>query len=253
MLKRHLFHLVHTMLEKIAVWIPKPVKNILKTLGLDKILQLFYDKYDHELMFQKGWAREFTPNKDRVLDYWKKYRYLDDIEKICKIREDSKVLDVGCGVSTVLQFIKGKRFGIDPLADEYSKLYEYPEGVHVSKALGESIPFDTDYFDIVFCSNVLDHVTSPEKAINEILRVLKRDGYFVLTVEIFEEKMKRTAAHPHLLGKKEIYSLLEDRFETIFEKESPWIGMRNYVNGLNSWQNHELVLVLKKCKDPTCA
>lgn len=40
----------------------------------------------------------------------------------------------------------------------------------------EELPWDDEHFDIVICSEVLEHLPEPEKAISEIYRVLKRDG-----------------------------------------------------------------------------
>ncbi len=206
----------------------------------------FLDKYSLELDFQKKWVREFENNISKVLEYWRKYRCLDKINKICDINSNKVILDVGCGISTVLHYIKGERHGIDPLADQYKELYCYPDAIDIRKGLGEEIPFPDKYFDIVFCSNVLDHVTDPEKTIKEIHRVLRRNGNFILTVIIFKEKKDRKMAHPHSLRKQDVYLLMENKFKPIFEKEQPWIGLRRYINGLNESLNKELVMILKK-------
>jgi ubiquinone/menaquinone biosynthesis C-methylase UbiE len=234
------------VISKLVEVIPEPIKTLFKTFGFGRFLNFVYNKYDAELLSQREWVKEFKENRSKVLKYWKKYRYLDDINAICNITEDTKVLDVGCGVSTVLHYIKGKRFGIDPLADEYSKLYKYPEGMNIKKGFGENITFPDEKFDVVFCTNVLDHVTDPKKTVDEIYRVLKASGYFVLTLETFREKITRGLAHPHSFIKRDVYSLLEGRFEMRFEKETPRIGLRAYVN--NSRRSHDkgLIMILEK-------
>ncbi|MGA1870991.1 MAG: class I SAM-dependent methyltransferase [bacterium] len=211
-----------------------------------RILSFSQNKYTSELTFQKEWANKFRDNKSSVLEYWRKYRYFDEIFKYCKIKDNTRILDVGCGISSVLHFINGERYGIDPLAHQYKKLYEYPEGITIQQGRGERISFPDSFFDIVFCSNVLDHTTDPEKTLEEIYRVLKKKGHFILTVEVFEEKIKRDLAHPHSLKKKEVYSLLEDKFVPIFERESPWIGLRAYVNGSRKSKKNELIMILNK-------
>lgn len=45
-----------------------------------------------------------------------------------------------------------------------------------------SIPFPTNHFDYVICNHVLEHVTDDEKAMSEILRVLKIDGLAILQI-----------------------------------------------------------------------
>ena len=222
------------------------LKNKLKRLGIQKLKYFVYSKYSMELAFQKEWLHEFIQNKHKVLEYWKKYRFLDDIIQICNITKDSKVLDVGCGLSSVLHFIEGKRFGVDSLADEYLKIYNYPEGIKIKKGFGEYLPFSNAYFDVVFCSNALDHVTNPERTISEISRVLKKGGYFVLTVEIFKSKIKRDPAHRHSFLLKDVVSLLKSKFTTIFESSSDWIGVRRYVKGVTKSLGTELIIVAKK-------
>lgn len=189
---------------------PTPIKSIFKMPGFSKLFSTFGVKYITELSFQTRWAEEFKENKSKVLEYWQRYRYLEEINKICEIQNNTRILDVGCGISTILHFLDGEKYGIDPLADEYQKLYNYPPEINIQKGFGENIPFADEYFDIVFCSNALDHVTDPEKTINEIYRVLKTGGYFVLTVEIFPRKTARNLAHPHSLTKKDIDLLLNN-------------------------------------------
>lgn len=222
------------------------LKTKLKRLGIQKLRWLVRSKYSMELVFQKEWLEEFKQNKHKVLEYWIKYRYLDDVNKICKITKDSTVLDVGCGLSSVLHFVEGKRFGIDSLADEYSRIYDYPEEIKIKKGFSEYLPVPNNYFDVVFCSNALDHVTNPKKAINEISRVLKNDGHFVLTVEIFKDKTKRDPSHPHSFVLKDVFGLLKSDFNLRFIGTSEWIGIRRYVKGLTESSQTELILIAEK-------
>lgn len=212
-------------------------------------LSLFFHihkKEDAELAFQKSWASLFQKNKDAVLEYWKTYRYMDDVVNVTGISERSKVLDVGCGISTILHFLPGERYGIDPLADEYSKIYKYPADIHIRSGAGESIPFDDNTFDIVFCSNVLDHTENPQKVVAEISRVLTPRGFFVLTVEVFGAREKRDAAHPHDLLKEDVLSLVGNSFQERFLKESSWIGLRQYVLGRREERNKEIIFIGQK-------
>jgi len=212
-----------------------------------KIISTF-NKKNGELEFQKKWSPEFNTHKNKVLQYWKDYRYLDEINKICTINNTKKILDVGCGISTILHFIDGKeKVGIDPLAKKYKKLYKYPTDITIKKSDGENIPYKSEYFDIVFCSNVIDHVTNTEETLNEIHRVLKKDGFFVLTVELFEKKIQRNAAHPHCIIESDINNLMPaDKFQNIFYKKTEWIGLRAFVNGATTGKNEELITIWQK-------
>jgi len=240
------------MIEALIDILPDQIKKYATILKIDVFLSKIglIDKYRSELRFQRKWAKIFEKNKGKVLEYWKTYRYLDDIINICKITDKQCVLDIGCGISTVLHYVDGRKFGIDPLADEYTKLYKYPENIKIVKGLGEYLPFLDRYFDVVFCTNVLDHVTDPKRIIYEIYRVLKPGGYFILTVEIFNKKQKRDQAHPFCFTKIDVYRLLEsiNGFNNIFEQESLWIGLYSYVNGLREAKGRELIMILRKDK-----
>jgi len=47
------------------------------------------------------------------------------------------------------------------------------------------IPFEDDSIDIIFCNHVLEHVEDDRKALSEIRRVLKKDGWAILQVPFF--------------------------------------------------------------------
>ncbi len=190
---------------------------------------------------------KFKTNKDKALAYWRRYLFLDEIKRICKFTKDTRVLDVGCGISTVLHFVGGERYGIDPLADEYLKMYQYPKGITIQQGLGEEIPFPDGFFDVVFCSNVLDHTNNPSKVVKEVSRVLKNKGYFILTVHIFKKSFKRDPSHPYTFTKQATRSLIRSRFRVILERESPAVGLYRYVaEGKRKSNNKELILVLGK-------
>ena len=210
-----------TRFTRVTKKIPKPVKSVLRYLRVHKLFDLILNKYTDELNFQAEWAGEFKRNKEKVLEYWKRYRYFNEINGLCGFTENTRILDVGCGISTVLHFVKGKKYGIDPLANEYKRLYDFPRDIEIIQASGEKIPFASKYFEVVFCSNALDHVTSAEKAVSEIHRVLAEGGFFVLTVELFQERVERNAAHPYSLRREDLFDLLKNKFKVVFEKESP--------------------------------
>ena len=207
-----------------------------------------------ELQFQKEWAERFKLQsvRNKCLEYWRTHRYLDDIIRIVQPNERTRTLDVGCGISSVLHFLPGQKHGIDPLADVYRAFYSYPDDVNVTKGYAESLSFEDNAFDVVFCSNVLDHVERPEAAVGEIMRVLGPKGYMILTVECFDKSRRRDPAHPHSLTLEKVKRLLSN-WEIVFEASSPWIGLRRFVAGGAGTQarNREWVFVGRKPSRPS--
>mgnify|MGYP000041107378 CR=1 FL=1 len=198
-----------------------------------------------EWAHQKQWAEEFASreNYEKVLDYWKRYRHLDEIVRITTLSRQSRILDVGCDISTVLHYIPGHRVGLDPLARRYRRVHEYPDGISVVSGSAQDIPFPDASFDVVFCTNALDHCASPASAVAEMRRVLKPAGFVVLTVEVFSAPSEaRNAAHPNSFTRESLLDLLQG-IEYKLCKESPWYGLREYCLGRSPTQERELVFV----------
>jgi ubiquinone/menaquinone biosynthesis C-methylase UbiE len=183
-------------------------------------------KEKYELDFQKGW-KEFSWDflMRKLRDYWKTYRYLEEILSFIRPLDGKRILDVGCGVISVLNVVKvsnAEFYGIDPLMDEYKKLYKLDESVTWSRASGEEIPFNDKYFDVVFCTNIIDHTDDPLKVVEELYRVLKLGAYLVLTVDIFQKEEGRDPAHPHAFTEHYANKILADQgFEIVFDRYSP--------------------------------
>lgn len=52
----------------------------------------------------------------------------------------------------------------------------------------ENIPHRNKTFDMVYCSHVLEHVTDDRRAMREIKRVLRRDGFVILDIPVTRKK-----------------------------------------------------------------
>ena len=110
------------LLNLVKPFVPKRVKSAVKHIT-------GRDKYDWEFNWQAGvwlplWRKPEVQAKG--LEYWKRFRHLDEITGMMKLNEASRVLDVGCGLCSVLHYLPGKRVGIDPIARRYAEVYQYP-------------------------------------------------------------------------------------------------------------------------------
>lgn len=50
------------------------------------------------------------------------------------------------------------------------------------------IQYPDEYFDVIYCNHVLEHVKDDKKALREFYRVLKKDGWAILLVPIMADK-----------------------------------------------------------------
>lgn len=108
------------------------------------------------------------------------------------------LLDVGCGPRGSLEWAShaARRFGLDPLANQYLMLGAIEHGMQYLCAPSERIPVPDGYCDAVFSFNSLDHVEDVERTLAEIGRITRPGGLFLLLVEVNHEP---TACEPHRL------------------------------------------------------
>jgi SAM-dependent methyltransferase len=100
-----------------------------------------------------------------------------------------RILDVGAGPFTYLgkvhQGIDLNITAIDPLADEYDRIlkkYSKTPLIRTQKLNAENLSkkFQENSFDLVFARNCIDHAYSPETAILEMIKVVKKGRYVLL-------------------------------------------------------------------------
>jgi 2-polyprenyl-6-hydroxyphenyl methylase/3-demethylubiquinone-9 3-methyltransferase len=94
-------------------------------------------------------------------------------------------LEVGCGGGILCEAIARMRFdvtGIDPSSQSLDIAIKHAKtsglNIQYENGTGEAIPFRDNSYDVVFCCDVLEHVSDLPKVISEISRVLKPGGVF---------------------------------------------------------------------------
>lgn len=83
------------------------------------------------------------------------------------------VLDLGCGQKPYADLFEGCFY----LGMNYSTSDAIPDVV----ADATNIPVATGVADIVFCTQVIEHVSDPQTMVRECFRVLKPGGFLILT------------------------------------------------------------------------
>ncbi|MCP4689857.1 MAG: class I SAM-dependent methyltransferase [Desulfobacterales bacterium] len=119
-----------------------------------------------------------------------------DLDRLV-IQPGDRILDVGCGSGrhTALAhqregvFVAGVDLNMDDLRQARSRLdFHDNVGAHGGGAWGLSagdvthLPFRRDAFDVVICSEVLEHIPDQAAAMAELTRVLKPGGDLVVSV-----------------------------------------------------------------------
>ncbi len=103
---------------------------------------------------------------------------------LCNLAGGSRVLDVGCGRGVTLRHLTARYglrgVGVDVSAVLLSGAKQAGEGVVYALAKGERLPLADECMDAVFSECTLS-LFEAETALGECVRVLKPDGYFVLS------------------------------------------------------------------------
>lgn len=104
--------------------------------------------------------------------------------------KDLRVLEVGCGVGDFAIYLS--RQGADvtavdfssqaiELATEKARVQNYQVDFRVADA--QALPLENNSFDLIVSCECLEHVPTPQLALNEMYRVLKPSGKLILTTE----------------------------------------------------------------------
>ena len=159
---------------------------------LTKQLALWRTGLKSEVDFWDGWFNEkggMWPE-----DFTKRLKEDTEIESylIDGLQLDGrlpKILDIGAGpMSIVGKCLHGQKLDItaaDPLAPYYSEIArrtKVERPIVTQQAFSEDLSsfFDAGSFDLVFCSNSLDHSFEPVRGIEEMLLVAGAKGRIVL-------------------------------------------------------------------------
>ncbi len=91
----------------------------------------------------------------------------------------AKCLDVGCGDRPYEDLFKnGNYIGIDVEDSGRQKELKKPDVFYN----GKTIPFDNNSFDIVFSSQVFEHLSNPSMVLSEMTRVVKTGGSIIISL-----------------------------------------------------------------------
>src|SRR5215217_7900663 len=141
-----------------------------------------------QLAYQQRKAEHLRGREEEVISAMiqSSRRVRDTLEAFQPIEPDARVVEVGSGAhGLIFYFGSPHAIGVDPLAVSYESLFPRWQGCAPTvAAVGESLPFADQSFDVVLCDNVVDHAESPKRIVNELTRILVPGGLLFFTVNI---------------------------------------------------------------------
>lgn len=91
----------------------------------------------------------------------------------------SDYLDVGCGTGLILRHLPKGATGIDLNPRHLERAKKYVPDARLMIGDAEKLEFPNETFSAVVCTEVLEHLVHPQKALSEIRRVLKPGGRLI--------------------------------------------------------------------------
>lgn len=135
------------------------------------------------------------------------------------LQDGMAVADLGCGQGTLLQTLRELPLKLKLSACDLSPVLvdntrkRVPEA-DVRVADIESLPFADANFDAVFVTEVMEHLATPQKALGEILRVLKPGGWLLVSLP------NRDWFHfDRYVNKRKSFQPVDDHFYRVAEIE----------------------------------
>jgi len=107
-----------------------------------------------------------------------------EVKSILRKFPKGKVLDAGCGTGRYSIFLAELGHAVTGI-DQSKEMLEMAtiKNRNITLILGniERLPFDKNNFDLVLCSLTLTHFRKLKSSMSELSRVLRRDGYLVIS------------------------------------------------------------------------
>jgi len=183
---------------------------------------------------------------DLTLNQEKRQREVstEDWNKIKEhIPKDSKCLDIGCGGMWFCSHLYDEGWkditGMSVDIRDLVSVERDGSSLNTIKADACNMPMESETFDFVWSRQTFEHLMSPWLGINEVYRILKPGGKFMLILPTDDDIMIYGASHLYVMGDRQWKNLLE---KVGFKSIESWFVKRG---GIHS----EFIFFLEKSKD----
>ncbi len=156
---------------------------------------------------------EFEPMA--IDEYYRMYAILNSID--CS----ETFIDIGCAegiyLSMAENFCNSKVFGLDVSSEVLKRMVDF-FGFSGVAGSGTMLPFKNRSFDTILCSEVIEHVTEPEKLAKELRRIAKNQ--IIISTPIAKSRAEKESFEPdkELKGNTHLHFFGKQDMEKMFGK-----------------------------------
>jgi len=151
--------------------------------------------------------------------HWQRYHLT-----LSAVHQESRVLEIGTGLGVFSEMLLKRVSQYKGIEYDPKACYLSQQRVRNSELIvqgdAQHLQFDDDSFDEVVCLEVLEHLPDYRKALNEIVRVLRRGGKLHVSIP-YQRIGAPSSTNPHHLyepGEEEFLIELEERFSNVSVK-----------------------------------
>ncbi|MEN3336001.1 MAG: hypothetical protein V7641_5366 [Blastocatellia bacterium] len=107
-------------------------------------------------------------------------------------RENNRLLDIGCGAGHFLKVATAQGWrahGTEIAASAFEHLSRY--GIKAFQGELQAARYPSEFFDVIYCSEVIEHLLEPLSLLQECARILRPGGLLYLTTPNFNSLSRR--------------------------------------------------------------
>jgi SAM-dependent methyltransferase len=157
------------------------------------------------------------------------YFLISDVKEALETYARGNFLDLGCGnkpYETIYNSLTKRQTGCDAIQSDKNRVEVI--------CLATDLKFESNSFDSILCTQVMEHVYDHNTMMKEIFRVLKPGGHIVLTVpfawELHEEPYDFFRFTPHAL--KELFTVAGLQIDYIKPNGGMWAAIYQLRNNI---------------------
>lgn len=162
-----------------------PEQEVNKDFGIGWITENNAPESYDQLWGDEQNLKEFREEADGIRE--KLTKEISDVIE-AKVKTNMNIVDIGCGAGDLLVEITHRVPGLNISGLDFSsKAIEvaksiFPNGDFRQFVIEKQLPYGNSSFDIVMCTDVLEHLEYPKVVINEFLRICKSGGHIFVVV-----------------------------------------------------------------------
>jgi len=190
------------------------------------------DLKEQQELYDKGWRNGLQAGKEQRGNLRTNLDFLKQIEVL---KPDDKILEIGCGIGSVVAELAGKGYyviGTDISREAIAYGLEKFGDIRLEVQPAEDLPYDDEAFDVVLSFDLFEHIAKIDLHVSEVNRVLRTGGHYLFqtpnkysnaTFEtLFHRNLKWRRAHPSLHSPRQLSRrLAQHGFEMRFVKMDP--------------------------------